>query len=217
MKRLALLALLALPTTAHAAPTPANPSTASIAADRPLYTWSLAAEERVNTITVASAPGVTPEGEFYSENRVTGDALQSTATSWQDARKLGAGTYWWNLNWYAADYSSSGYTTPLSFTVPAYVRSLIVMVRQPAYSADEFRVSYVANTKVVRVRCDLRHGLRLLKSTRRMSPYNVIGGRSAQTCVMRIPAVYSGKRLRIVVTVTAGLRRVVGARSFVVV
>lgn len=218
MKRLALLALLALPATAHAAPTLTNPTAASVAINRPIYTWATPVGETVESISVSTRPGVTPEGELHAESRVAFGIPSDGATSWQDTYRTPAGRYWWQVRWTTMEPEyTSAYTIPMVFVIPAWVRRPAVSVRQWSWSAEDFRVSYVANTKVVRVRCDLRHGRTLVRTDREVSLYNSVGVRAAQTCEIAVPARLSGERLRIVATVAAGSRSVVAARSFVAI
>lgn len=197
------------PADAAAIPVLGAPTPESVADSRPLLSWSLVPGEEVNTLSVASSADRTPEGEFFDENRITGDAFSDgTTTQWQPTSRISAGEYWWNLQWYVSDYSFVGYTDPASFTIPVQLRSPRLAIRQYLYSADEVTLSFVTNASRATVTCAVFSGRRRI--ARRVIRFEIsaIGARSSTTCDVGISRRWAGKRLRVVAEARAAEKTV---------
>lgn len=208
----ALLALLVLPASAGALTPTAPVDGATGLSEHPVFTWSIAGDS-ANVIVMSRAARTTPEGEFYDEDRETSDAIQGAATTWSPTTAIAAGTYWWNLQWFADDYSSSGWTAPLSFTIPARLRAPIVRVPTRFSFAVYADTSWWSNTRAARVTAELVVGKR--RASRRVvaEPSLSIAVRNSSSVRLPVPAWARGKRGVVRVTVASGGRSVRAARA----
>lgn len=209
----ALVGLLVFAPTVSAAPVLNPPTPESLRDSRPLFSWTLASDERANTITVSTSAAVTPEGEFFDENRVTGDAL-TDLTQWQPTSRLSAGAYYWNLQWYKQDFSQQGYTPPSAFTIPLRLEGARVSVTQSKYFDTEVSYSVVSNAKSIVTTCTVLDGVRVVRRKSKRLPFPTPGVRAKGSCMMAVPDALNGKRLRAVVKVVAGVKSVSASRVF---
>jgi hypothetical protein len=220
--RIPLLALLSAAATISSIGASAPPATAAtaivpvdgatVASEHPTFSWALSGDE-VDAIHVSRQARTTAEGQFYDEDRVTSDSFGSPITSWAPTSAIAEGTYWWNLSWHLPDYSASGYTTPLRFTIPPKVRS--VLIRQKRYESlrnIEFHVQWWSNTEAVTVKAAIyRKRKRLWRQREAVSSasiavlnresFDLYFGSGGLKRVTR-----PGERLRFVATVSGGGR-----------
>lgn len=202
----ALVVLLALPASASALTHAAPADGASVATSHPTFTWAPNSGEHAQSIEVSRTGRTTPGGEFYDEDRVTGDYFTSPyPTSWAPTSAVAAGSYWWNVAWTADDYSTSGYTAPWSFIIPARVQAVRVAVTQYSNLDDAYvKVSWWSNVSAVTGVCKVMRGRKTISRRRFSDTYLSIEGRNDASCYVRVPERLDGTRLRAVATVTGG-------------
>ena len=198
------LMLLGLPTTAsavtHVAPAP-GASTSDL---HPTFSWTLDGHE-VNVIQVSKLQRTTVDGEFYDEDHVTGDALDSSATAWQPTSAIPSGTYWWNVQWYTPDFSSTGYTAPTSFRIPPDIHGLGQRLSQSTYSPTmTVTASWWSNTPTTKATCSIYRKGRRVARTSDSSSYPTIGGTNTAYCYLRLRERWDGLRFKAVLTVSGG-------------
>lgn len=212
----AALTILLVPAAALAEPVLVDPPVASLAANRPLFSWTEQPGEDVAAVVVASNPGVTPEGEFFSENRVDFGSVEDEQTSYQDTTKLQAGAYWWQVDWQVSEPTFEvSFTAPRPFTIPAYVRSVKGAMIQYGYIPSAFvSVSYVANMEHVKVTCVIKQGKRRVSGDTIAITYSPIGTIGKAQCDVKVPEALDGKLLSAVVTVAGGGTRAVVTKPF---
>ena len=201
----AALALLVVPATALAEPTPNPVDAASLADSRPLYSWNLPAGEEIYAVEVASKPDVTPDGEFFSENRVDYGSVDATATSYQDTTRMYAGTYWWNIFYKVVSPYSSHYTAPATFTIPLQNKVLGASVTQYIYVSDSVDVTYRSNAKTAVVTASIYSGRKLIARKSKVDSYiTPLEKEKVYVDGTKIGRQYGGKKLKLVVQVKAG-------------
>lgn len=216
---LVLSALFAVPASAAAAPTLITPDATSIAANRPLFSWTAPAGETVAAVAVAKLPNQTPEGELYSENLVDFGVPAEGATTYQDSYMLAAGNYWWNVRWESENPYASTYSAPLAFTIPAKVKVSSIKVTQYGYNVtDSATVVFNANTRTATTTCTLHNGRRLVTRKSKATDYVTLGRKSTTYLDLPVARSLAGKRLKVTCTVKAGkashslVRYIVGKR-----
>lgn len=213
----AVIALIALALPAGAAAlTPTAPvDSATGLGEHPVFAWSLDGHEP-NVIAVSRAQRTTPEGEFYDEDREGGDALRGTDTSWAPTSAIPAGRYWWNVQWFAPDYSASGWTSPSSFTIPTRLRAQRLRVPTLYSFAIYADVSWWSNTRSSRLVAELYIGTR--RAARRVEFENdqSIAARNDRSVRLGIPRWARGKRGVVRVAVTSDGLTVRAARAVTV-
>lgn len=193
------------PASASAAPTHIEPTAASLVASRPLLSWMPLAGESVSTIDVSRRPDVTPEGEFFDENRVEFDLVADGATSWQPTRRFYAGSYWWQVKWIVDDYSApGGFTTPTPFVIPASVKANGVSIYQWDASLDDVTVAYISNVRYPVATCSVYFGTKLITRRAVRDDNYSSGVKTIAKCEVNVSKAYAGKRLKLVAVVKAG-------------
>ncbi len=199
-------AMAAAPESANAAllqaATPAFGET--IPSTHPVFTWTQSGAH-ANTITISRSLRTTTEGAFYDEDYVTGDAITGNATSWQPTGAIPAGEYYWNVSWYADDYSTSGYTSAREFSIPAALTFLKISATRYRYLREiDFTAKFVGNTDGATARCAIRRGHKVIwkRKVRAMgvTPDAQSTARCEYTAGSKIRA---GERLSLTVTVQA--------------
>jgi hypothetical protein len=220
---IALAALSVVITTGSAGaatpPTLVAPSTASIAAGRPVFTWTAGpAGEQVNAISVGRGNTLGADAMILDTEPGERFVPAAGATSARPASVLHAGRWYWTAAWSTATGDpapASGATGAASFVVPARIKALRGAFTQytasPVFSA---RGSFSGNVAQVAVTCSVYDG-RELVSRRRDTVASRLGLRTSFACRgMRVPERLDDQRLRLVVAARGSGRRIVVTTRF---
>jgi hypothetical protein len=218
---LVTLPLAAAPGLAAAAtpPTLVAPSTASIAAGRPLFTWTAGpAGEQVGAIALGRGTALGADAMILDTDPGERLVPAAGATSARPTSALHAGRWYWTAAWSTAagdPAPASGATGAASFVVPARIAALRGAFTQytasPVFTA---RGSFSGNVAQVAVTCSVYDG-RELVTRRRDTVASRLGRRTAFTCRgMRVPERLDDRRLRLVVAARGSGRRVVAGTRF---
>jgi len=197
----AIVAAAVLAAGTGATPSPLGPAPGTSTTNtHPTFTWTLPQTEEAASISIASAPGLAPTGEFLTANIVDVDDLDFTATTWTPTRPLAVGTYWWHV----ASRGAGGklYTPAARLTIVATVAAQSIKVQ---WSGRQFLATLSLKANVQKVDASLRlyAGRKLLEVHRTTTTNFLVDAPTAWQQVFTVPAkVKRGAALRLVARLT---------------
>lgn len=202
-----ILVLLLLAAPAHALTLTSPAPNAKLTTTRPLFAWNLDGHQP-SALAVSSSSATTVNGEFFSNDEVTMTAPDSTSVQTQFTRDFFAGTYFWNMSWVSPDFSASGITAVQSFNIAPRLSSPALKVRAYRYTPEAI-LTFGWNGNVERVQwtCTITTAQRPIKRVGLKSGSTTTltsGAAQSETCSIRVPSKYRGKKLRATVTTTGG-------------
>lgn len=217
---------LALPAHALADPVVGAPSAASLAAGIPSFTATNDAAGFVNVVFVSPTPTLNSLGELDDASARGGgetiyDFSQTTTTaSMSEPPTSGLYYFMWtwlplNANGTTGTLQRSGLST---FTVPVQLKALKLgaLYQDPKYPQAGITGTYVSNFRgKVAVSCKVMSGRKTVASKLTKIFVDTPLGTSRWECLsMRVPEAHDGKRLRLVVKLTAGRKAITRTKTF---
>ena len=162
--RLVLLAiglLVLMPSVAGAA-TPVSPTPGeAVTSSNPTFTWSEPVGLTTDYLRIASAPDVTPDGSFYSQNIIDTGIFITPTLTWAPTRPLYAGAYWWTVESHDASYNQTT-SAALPFSVAEHTTLDSIALRSGFIG--ELRAKWTTNTHAARLTLRIYRGSRLVAS-----------------------------------------------------
>jgi hypothetical protein len=105
--------------TALAAATPVTPQPGAFIdpPSRPVFSWTLPANEKSDALSVAGKPNTTSDGTFVEANVVRAHSFTNGETTWSPSAPLYAGRYWWLVSSHDRTTSQRYHSAPRDFTI----------------------------------------------------------------------------------------------------
>jgi hypothetical protein len=105
--------------TALAAATPVTPPPGALIdpPSRPVFSWTLPANEQSDALSIAGKPDTTPAGTFVEANVVRAHSFTNGETTWSPSAPLYAGHYWWLVSSDDRTTSQRSHSTPRDFRI----------------------------------------------------------------------------------------------------
>lgn len=144
--------------TALAAATPVTPPPGAFIdpPSRPVFSWTLPANEQSDGLFIANSPDTTAAGMFPEGNLVRDHSFTNGETTWSPSAPLYAGSYWWLVSSHDRNTAQRFYSAPRDFRIGLSFEFDRTKVRR-SLSQHWLRLTphWKGNMRVVRVKVSL--------------------------------------------------------------